>query len=607
MPRKLLVRFLKILLAGFLIIASHVSIAQSQCQATGVVVSNQTEFGTIAYATGDVFVAPSAANPADPNSADWMLLSQANVTVFAAVSINVGAVVRLKAGSRLTIYGDFTNRGYLFVEPGATITFYGRTWKNIAGSVVGDGFVNANLSPGGDVIFESPRPLIPASLNAHPCLMINYSGGNFSQYVDCGGVSMDVSLHIDNPHNLQVVNTNLVIEGNLVFDIVGGDLVLGDNNVIFTLNGSFYWTIPNANDAYIITNGTKVCSGYVMKLMLPNSNFVFPLGKADGLAADRDFNPAVVRNDGHFVDTFKVFLHDYVEAFAMGAQIPYAPLPGWDRVWQVRNTMKSQMTVDFAHKVGALGTNPDLFFTSGMPLAIKQMDEFGVFKKIKGPKTIGGGTSGIPSVVSNDPNGYEPDSTADACNAPLSLYLEAPEYDTSLNLKLSVSASECAASLKIISDSNVNLGQMKLIVERKTISPPANNFTFMGEPALSEEKDFALFTDRRTINGENLYRIKAILADGTIKYSNIAAISFACTDIERIVFFPNPVTNKLYIENLEPGDIVNIFLPNGQKLNTKFVLENDCLVDMFSYPSQTYILVIVRKSKQILSKKIIKL
>ena len=63
------------------------------------------------------------------------------------------------------------------------------------------------------------------------------------------------------------------------------------------------------------------------------------------------------------------------------------------------------------------------------------------------------------------------------------------------------------------------------------------------------DKDDAYFTgiDNTPVFGDNFYRLKQVLVDGEIEYSNMKLVQFGI-DLNAISFFPNPAEDALYID-----------------------------------------------------------
>lgn len=79
------------------------------------------------------------------------------------------------------------------------------------------------------------------------------------------------------------------------------------------------------------------------------------------------------------------------------------------------------------------------------------------------------------------------------------------------------------------------------------------------------------FTDNLPANGANYYRLKQVDIDGHFTYSNIVLLSFDRKDTRNLVFYPNPVTDKLIFETAVPVSRItfNIYGQDGKKVYTE--------------------------------------
>jgi hypothetical protein len=100
-------------------------------------------------------------------------------------------------------------------------------------------------------------------------------------------------------------------------------------------------------------------------------------------------------------------------------------------------------------------------------------------------------------------------------------------------------------------------------------------------------------------NGQYYYRLKAVDLDGSYEYSTIVNIEFQTSNIEYRIF-PNPVSDYLVIENLEIGEIVQIFNVNGQMVKEFIIQSNSYQWDIDNLPSGTYFMKIGNDIKRLI-------
>lgn len=101
------------------------------------------------------------------------------------------------------------------------------------------------------------------------------------------------------------------------------------------------------------------------------------------------------------------------------------------------------------------------------------------------------------------------------------------------------------------------------------------------------------FIDTNPANGENLYRLKMIDADGTFAYSGIRSVSIELG--EGVVVYPNPVADRLYLKVTDWTKVnkVQMFDLNGKAIfnSTKAPVDG---IDVKNLPSGLYAVSITR-------------
>jgi len=574
--------------------------AQAVCGSSGETV-NTADFGNSSYAIGDLTVTPStpATNPADITTADWYFGPAANVDVYAAITIPTGAVMRLKAGAVLNVYGNFTNNGYLFVEPGAIINFYGNTWANTATAVFGDGATAANTIPGGTNNFIAPRLAIPASLNASACVMSNYSGGNFLQSLDGGNVPMDIALHVQNANNVKLINTNTKLEGSLTFDVANGNVDLGNNNFTFTNNGTWTTNVtPNA--AYFLTDGTTACAGVVEKQGLASTKtFVFPIGRAATYSGGRDFTPAILRNDGSAVDNFQILVKNYADAKTVSGVIVYGPSNGIDRAWQITSTTGNAVTMALQHNDATNGSDYTNVFGGDANAFVTQYQGAGIWDLGPIGTNITGNVGG--SVIHT--RGFAITTTAANCTADKSWFSKSNNSAHPLPIKLvsfTAKLVDCSAQLNWVTAEELNAKYFDL--QRST-----DGITFSSKAIVATKGSNSryTYTDATPPKGIIQYRLRMVDIDGAVTYSPITIVDVNCSDIG-INVFPNPVINAIKITAVKAGSIVRLMNSTGQVLRTLKATGSTIQMDMSILPAAIYSVQVVEANILVKTFKLVK-
>ncbi len=134
------------------------------------------------------------------------------------------------------------------------------------------------------------------------------------------------------------------------------------------------------------------------------------------------------------------------------------------------------------------------------------------------------------------------------------------------------------------------------IVER---SRNAVNFepldTVAGKGTLTVLSSYAI-TDASPWPGTTYYRLKQVDLDGTYHYSSIQSATLSATDLttsQRIIIYPNPVTNQLYFSFTQhrPKNIqVEIYNAAGQRIKQFILPDTQVFIDMADYPVGLYYL-----------------
>ncbi|MGB0862506.1 MAG: T9SS type A sorting domain-containing protein [Saprospiraceae bacterium] len=99
--------------------------------------------------------------------------------------------------------------------------------------------------------------------------------------------------------------------------------------------------------------------------------------------------------------------------------------------------------------------------------------------------------------------------------------------------------------------------------------------------------------------GFNYYRLKQVDFDGKYEYSDILNIEFQTRNIEYRIF-PNPASSFITIENVEAGEVIQIFSVNGQFVKTLHCNVSTAIIDISNLPKGTYFIKIGTTVKRIL-------
>ena len=597
-------QLIKISLALMLLACAGMANAQSggcSGSTTGETVTSMANFGNATFGSAGDITVVSGGTPitTDANTSDMYLANGSVTDVYAAMTINANAMVWVANGAVLNIYGNFTNNGNLVVATGGNVNFYGDTWKNATTAFVGDG-INTNTISGGAVNFIAARPAISASfLAAGGCSM--YSGGNFVQHIDGGNVAMDIALHVQNANNIQLINTNTKIEGTVVFDVVDGDVDLGNNNFTFTANGNWSTNVaPNA--AYFLTNGTTACAGAVEKMGLaPAATFTFPIGRAETYSGGRDYTPAMLRNDGSVTDNFQVRVKNYADAVSIGGVIIGAPQEGIDRAWQITSTNGSGVTMNLQHNSATNGTTYQTIFGSDPTAFITQYQGAGIWNVGPTPTNFTGTVSGSQVHA----RGFSLTTTATSCSDPKSWFTKSNDLISPLPVKLlsfTAIAKDCDAVLSWKTANEDNFSHFEI-----EYSTDAADFIKVGtvESRHSSAGSNYTFTYAQP-SGKGFYRLKMVDGNGSYTNSSTVGVTTSCGVVPTIIVSPNPTSNLIHINGLKGGEQVQLYGVNGQLIISHIALSNETVIDLSSYANGLYQVIIVNKNDRLKAIKVVK-
>ncbi|HQW84824.1 MAG TPA: T9SS type A sorting domain-containing protein, partial [Ferruginibacter sp.] len=115
------------------------------------------------------------------------------------------------------------------------------------------------------------------------------------------------------------------------------------------------------------------------------------------------------------------------------------------------------------------------------------------------------------------------------------------------------------------------------------------------------------------VNGLNFYRLKQFDMDGKFIYSDIIAVQFNYSMVQKIKINPNPVFNTLNMEMsvLENSNLhIKIYNTSGREVKsfiaTVSIGKNNLSTDVSNLPNGTYIMVIINKNERVAETKFVK-
>lgn len=487
----------------------------------------------------------------------------------ASTSIGSGGPVVIGSGNTYIVAGS------LYIGPGSHLT------------------IDGNLRVFADTIIVDPAAIIDGNGTFHIAsrLQSGVSGGCPAgpTYIDGNGAKMDVRLFNENPDNLVLADMGLKatstngqvtlysgkgITFGTTYQNTFGTTVSGvDNNDIILNN----YDVKFDNDAiasnytpsrFFVTNGT----GHVVREALATA-FVFPVGRAEG-----DYTPASISSNAPASDFF-VSVNDY----ATSASNEQSPSEGINRTWNIyASNVSATATVDLQHNQTTNGSS----YTNGNAFVTRYVGT--------SPNTAGGATS--QSLWDYTGNCSAGSGTGTLTNG--SAISGASELTRTFTSFATTSASPNANYTKSKCDNSplpVRLADFQgRWVEGKgnylswLTYQEQNNDRFeiqAGTDAKAFEStgrvvgkgttsvaQFYEFIDAQPQAELTYYRLKQVDLDGQFSYSNVIAVRRGVEVVSRLIAYPNPVTDELYLQ-LTPNQTdseVSIYDLSGRRLVQQF-------------------------------------
>lgn len=227
------------------------------------------------------------------------------------------------------LFSDVTVDGNLGTATGATLSFYGTTWKN-GGSAT---LPVAGAGTGGTVSFVQPNPL---------------TSGNALQNLD-GGYSSGANpsfphININNANNVALINTNARAKEDLSF--TSGKVVLNAKDLVMGStggNGGAGTMSGYDQTKYVASNNL---AGHLVKESY-TGDYTFPVGK--GTAGVADYAPAKITNST--ANGIHVNVSDYATT---NSAAPRTTNDGIDRTWNIYgDNAGGSTTVDLQHDMSS--------------------------------------------------------------------------------------------------------------------------------------------------------------------------------------------------------------------------------------------------------------
>ncbi len=373
--------------------------------------------------------------------------------------------------------------------------------------------------------------------------------------------------------NNTVSSTYIGKDLNLAVD--GADVWLGTINVgdlRFDNNAS----ISNASANRMIITNNSILSHVVRDA--GSTGFFFPIGIADG-----DYTPATIAG----ANQYNVSVQNYGAAAPTIANIS----EGMDRVWHVFGGTASSVALHHNQATnGSTFSDPNAFITryqgaGAWSIGVAEQTSLGVHTNTS---AIG---TGIPA------------GSADASYLTKASNPTNPLPVTLLNFD--VYKVENTSKLEWITVKEIsNTG---FDIEKSLDGKSWSNIGFVKSLAENGNRNAQLvysFTDKKTNNGTNYYRLKQTNFDGNFDYSDVRSVIF---DIENsIEIYPNPVNNVLNIKGLSGNETIALVDATGRAIKQAKSDVSTLQLDMSNLASGVYYLNILHANGTLQTEKIVK-
>jgi hypothetical protein len=541
------------------------------------------------------FIAPGGVQP----------IINANVSVKDLTIIN-GAILTVGAGYTLTICGNLTNNGTLVCQTGSTVKFVGSTNTTINGSFAPSGncFYNVEFAKSaGSSVTLNTNIFILGNDSIYSGIVNNNSkitevGGNFYNYngstsyigvgtgaagallaftcLNNGNVPQlfrndGSALTLNNVTMKQVVASKLTLNTGTFSDMVlgtGGTLTLTQGRIITTATREVNVT-NSASTACTPGNSVSYVEGNLRRaIAAAATSYDFPLG--DGTSS---LAPGVVGYERANVN----FTAAPSAAFTLLGtfyrwSLGGVAFPGNGPVASECVTATYSALPTFNHgywRIDAGGTASGTYritlYNSGM-----SNNTGSGWTAVKAPSGTGAfalsGTCYVPSTAiltrRDNLTGFSDFATVQS-QTPLPIEL--------LSFEATADGEDVACKWSTATEINNDYFLLERSFDHESFSPivKVNGFG----AGVSNQVLSYRHIDEGICSGVVYYRLKQVDLDGMFNYSNTVAVK--CSDDNNgFALFPNPVNDKLIVQNLQPSHGPILFISVYNRLGKK-VLEED--------------------------------
>lgn len=473
------------------------------------------------------------------------------------IYIPAGGKVAISGTLPVTFWQNTRNDGSLGSTPGSNLYFLGKQWTNGNGAVLTDESAGGFTGTGGMFRFAA----------------------NTGRQTLYGGYNIATSSGSSFP-NLMVDNAAGVELGDLQDASIRNNLDLKNGHVF--LNG---WNLSAGNitgysDKRFVVTGTAIAGGY---LYLRGDALTFPIGTDEA-----NYAPASLQNQG-VTETFRARVFDNVYQYAVsGSTMPDTFIYKTWNIGRVSGIGSTPLSLSFQHMNAAESAN----YTANRD-------------------------NSFVNQFSNNAWGQQITTTATGDLSAVTMQQAATKH----SVQVSAGANEYFSKATRKDLEGIKIKFLRFEAERLTTTTvgllwttwyEANNLRFDIERRLENETTFrkvgemaskAIISnelrvldyntiDLNSFRGWSYYRLKAVLRDGSIVYSEIRPVP-PQRDVQ---VFPNPNHGKFKVRVNGYLTSMGIQITNtwGQILQ-QYSVEQELSIDATWLPAATYYLVIFHK------------
>lgn len=568
----------------------------AQCLTTAATPFDAARGGLLTTSGALIFSQPGSMYTQDgglDNSDGGTLEINGDVYINGDLRLSNNSDIVINNGGRLFVYGN------MYINAGSTLTintngnmyFYGEEWVNQPGAVIN------NTGGAGTITYVMPRPAPGASdpVSGSPRYPDNAtaytSTSNAVQYVDGGGVTMNVNINHNNSNNLSLCNLDnsaaagtgdTRLNGMFTFAVNEGDVILNDNNFIFDFAGNYASSGINAYDGYFVTNG----AGVLTKLGVADAaSFNFPVGQAED-----DYTPATITNPSGNTNAYYVQVKNY----GSSASDEALATEGMDRTWQIYSSVAHTADICLQHNsvTNAAGPGSDGSLFNNTMAFVTQQTATGVWSS--GTQTDGG------SPTSTHCASY----TVPALPGVSSYFSKSSDPLTPLPVTLESFGGQidhCTASLQWSTSSEINSSHFVIEYSTNSIEfAPVAEVISQNDP---NGADYS-YTYSDMQPGAGYFRLKMVDKDHQFENSRVISLRSDCA--ARLVVTPNPVQDMLTIRGLTGNSQVKIFNAAGQQVAAKQAIGSILQISTRSWLKGLYMITVIENGRMVKTEKVVK-